>query len=379
MILGFGFKNFFSFREGLNISFRLPPSSPAAISTGRDFSTVLGVKGANGAGKTHVLRALSFLGFFCTRSFESAPDADVQIEPFFGSTEPCEFYVDFRLQEGEFRYELVVSEKKVHRETLYLTRSRRTKIFERIDNEVISCIKKMSSLTTIKLRTNASIISIAHQYELSELKDIHKFFRWILTNVFFGGLREAGLEMSVVSKFLFEHKDVFEFVKNFIKSCDTGIDDIVIASRENDDGKKEYFPGFFHAVEGDRHGITHVTESSGTKALFRQLMLYKLVLDAGGVLALDEFDVYLHPHILPKLLDLFISPESNPKGAQVVFSTHQTDVLDLLGRHRTYIVNKSENESFGYRLDEIPGDILRNDRPISPAYNSGKIGGVPAL
>jgi hypothetical protein len=43
------------------------------------------------------------------------------------------------------------------------------------------------------------------------------------------------------------------------------------------------------------------------------------------------------------------------------------------------LVNKEDNESFAYRLDEIPGDILRNDRPILPAYNDGKIGGIPKL
>jgi hypothetical protein len=63
----------------------------------------------------------------------------------------------------------------------------------------------------------------------------------------------------------------------------------------------------------------------------------------------------------------------------MIFTTHDTDIIDLLGRYRTYIVNKDENESYVYRLDELPGDMLRNDRPISPAYKDGKIGGKPRL
>jgi hypothetical protein len=43
------------------------------------------------------------------------------------------------------------------------------------------------------------------------------------------------------------------------------------------------------------------------------------------------------------------------------------------------LVNKENTESYCYRLDEIPSDILRNDRLISPAYNQGKIGGVPKI
>ena len=42
-------------------------------------------------------------------------------------------------------------------------------------------------------------------------------------------------------------------------------------------------------------------------------------------------------------------------------------------------VNKEKNESYLYRLDEIDGDIIRNDRPLSPVYKAGKIGGVPKL
>jgi len=50
-----------------------------------------------------------------------------------------------------------------------------------------------------------------------------------------------------------------------------------------------------------------------------------------------------------------------------------------MGKYRTFLVNKTDNESFGYRLDEIPGEMLRNDRSITPIYNAGKIGGIPRI
>jgi hypothetical protein len=64
------------------------------------------------------------------------------------------------------------------------------------------------------------------------------------------------------------------------------------------------------------------------------------------------------------------------RSRQLLFTTHNTEIMDILGRYRTYLVQKVDNESFAYRLDEVPGDILRNDRPISPAYNDGKIGAL---
>ena len=79
------------------------------------------------------------------------------------------------------------------------------------------------------------------------------------------------------------------------------------------------------------------------------------------------------------LIDLFDDSEKNLNNAQMIFSTHDTAIMDRLGKYRTYLVNKENNESFGYRLDEIPGDILRNDRPVSSPYRNGKVGGVPKV
>lgn len=53
--------------------------------------------------------------------------------------------------------------------------------------------------------------------------------------------------------------------------------------------------------------------------------------------------------------------------------------MDYLGKYRIVLVNKENNESFLYRLDEISGDLLRNDRSISKVYENGKIGGKPRL
>jgi AAA15 family ATPase/GTPase len=146
---------------------------------------------------------------------------------------------------------------------------------------------------------------------------------------------------------------------------------------END--KTYYFPIFEHDTNASKNTLTYFEQSSGTQELFSILPYYEFVLRTGGVLALDEFDVNLHPHILPLLLELFDNKESNPLNAQMIFTTHHERIIDSMGKYRTVLVNKEKCESFAYRLDEIPGDILRNDRAISPIYNSGKIGGVPRV
>jgi uncharacterized protein len=78
-------------------------------------------------------------------------------------------------------------------------------------------------------------------------------------------------------------------------------------------------------------------------------------------------------------VDLFENNETNLYDAQLIFSTHHADIMDKLSKYKTVIVAKENNESYAYRLDEIPGDILRNDRPISPVYKAKKIGGFPKI
>ena len=113
----------------------------------------------------------------------------------------------------------------------------------------------------------------------------------------------------------------------------------------------------------------------GTKALFLTLYKYWLTIKNGGLLVLDEFDTHLHAMILPELIELFTNRKINKNNAQLIITAHNTEIIDSLGRYSTVLVNKENNESYSYRLDEVA--LLRNDRPISPLYKKGKIGGTP--
>lgn len=379
MLLEFGFRNFFSFKEGVSISLKLDANCPSDISKGNNFATVLGIKGANGSGKTQILKALAFLGNFCARSFTSDPEKEIVFSPFFESKDQSEFYAEFLINETMYRYELTCTEQAVESEVIYQKKNKKIKVFERKANEITFTTKQFEKLKQVKLRKNASIISTANQYELIELKSLHLFFNKIKTNVGFSGMNEKQIDMKAVSKYLNSNQKALAFVSNFISECDTGISSIEIIKTKGEDGTDEFVPFFIHDNENESHPVTQYTESSGTKALYRYLPAYQLILDNGGVLALDEFDTHLHPHILPKLLNLFLNEESNPNNAQLIFTTHNSEMLDLLGRYRIYLTNKHENESFAFRLDEIPGDILRNDRSILPIYQNGKIGGTPRI
>lgn len=380
MLIEYGIQNFLSFKEGASVSFRLDKNTPDSIAEGRNYATVMCVKGANGSGKTHLLKGLAFIASFAARSFSSDPEAEIPVDTHFNSTAPAEFYAEFIASDGAtYLYELSVSKEKVIREALYQKKFRKTKLFERIENSV-TAIKRLSAIESIDYRSNASTIATLHQHKNSDFAPVYDFFKNILFNVNqtgFAGLR--AFEMDTVAKFYHDRPDTLEFALIFIKASDIGVSKITIETEEGEDGKKKYFPVFHHSVDDVEIPVYPSTESSGTKYLFRMLLAYFITMTQGGVFIADEFDIYLHPDILPKILRLFTNPEVNKRGAQLLFSTHNADILDICGKYRTVLVNKDNNASYAYRLDEIPGDILRSDRPISTPYKEGRIGGVPRL
>lgn len=380
MIIEYGIRNFLSFKEGATVSFRLDKNTPEHIAQGRDCSTVMCVKGANGSGKTHLLKGLAFIANFASRSFSLDPEAEIAVDTYFHSDSPVEFFTEFVASDGiTYLYELTVSKEKIEREALYQKKLRKTKLFERV-NDRVTAIKRLSAIEAIDYRSNASTISTLHQHKNTEIAPAYDFFRKILFNVNqtgFAGSR--AFDMDAVAKFFYENPETIEFALAFIKTSDIGISNITIATEDGEDGRRKYFPVFHHMVDGKEMPVFPSTESNGTKYLFRMLLAYLITIESGGVIIADEFDIYLHPDILPKILKLFTDTEINKNGAQLIFSTHNSDILDICGKYRTILVNKDNNASYAYRLDELPGDILRNDRPISTPYKEGRIGGVPRL
>lgn len=380
MLFEYGVRNFLCFKEGASVSFRLDRNVPDHIANGRDYATILCVKGANGSGKTHLLKGIAFIASFAARSFSADPEAEIPVDPYFKSDKPCEFYAEFSAGNGlNYLYELSLTKERVEREVLYEKKNRKTKLFER-EGEKVVAIKRLSEIESIIYRKNASTISTLHQHGNTELKPVHDFFSRILFNVTQAGFTGGrAFDMNATSKFFLENPSSLVSVKEFIKECDIGITNITIASEEGQDGKKNSFPIFHHIVEGQELPVYPLTESSGTKYLYRMLLSYFITIAQGGVFVADEFDIYLHPDILPKILALFTNESANTTGAQLLFSAHDVDVLDICGKYRTHLVNKDNNASYTYRLDEIPGDVLRNDRPISTPYKEGRIGGVPRV
>lgn len=377
MILEFGAKNFYSFKEGFEVNLRTKNSDIDKVAY-----NVFTVKGANASGKTNVLKLLEFINKFAINSFTYyKPDQEIDIFSYFNNNNPIEIFIIFYYDDIEYKYELALTRQEVISEIFYKKDKRYTTIIKREKDNITHTTAEYKELKTIKLRKNVSLLSAAIQHEIKSIKSLQFIFNSIYTNVnHFGRSERDQNDHANASEIYNDIKSNFNFANYILKNIDTGIDHIKIHSRkDNETGKVTYFPIFYFKIDEELKPLTYYEQSSGTKALYLQLWLYNAVLDLGYTLVLDEFDINLHPDILPVLVDLFDDPVKNTKNAQLIFTTHNTDIIDKLGKYRVAFVNKEDNESYLYNLDEIPGDILRNDRPITPAYKAGKIGGKPKV
>jgi AAA15 family ATPase/GTPase len=387
MIYSYGARNYYSFKEGMDVSFKLSAKVPGIISQGRKAATVLGIKGANASGKTNILKCLEFIVHIITQSFSFEDGEYLGFANYFDNDKESDFYIDFDVDGVRYFYELTATPYEIIKEVLHKKLQRKTLVFERNGLSITERPKELAALDLIELKANASVISTVVKYKIKELHDsfssIYEYFEDVTGNVARTSVvpDERMFKQESASSFYYKHPPAFAFAKEIIKKSDLGIVDIVIHKNDLPAGKTEYLPLFLHKLGGtdNTHYLSAHQQSSGTMALYRRLAMYWIVLDDGGVLVMDEFDQNCHPMLLPLLLELFTDKNINKRNAQFIFTAHNSDIIDNLGKYRTILVSKKGGESFCYRLDEIPGDLIRNDRSIAALYREGKIGGTPDL
>ena len=88
-------------------------------------------------------------------------------------------------------------------------------------------------------------------------------------------------------------------------------------------------------------------------------------------------DALMHPHMIEPILELFASRATNPHQAQIIFTSHSVEVMNLLGKSQVILVEKTHCESEAWRLDSMGG--VRSQDNLYAKYMSGAYGAVPQL
>lgn len=381
MLLGYGGRNCWCFKEWIDINLRLNGHVPEKFSSNKSFSLITVFFGANASGKTSALKIYAFISYFITNSFSSAKESPIFNDSFFDNKDNSEFYVEFTDNSNtEYRYELILQREHVVEERIFLISNSTEDIILLREENNITVNKLFDNSIKLILRNNASIISTLHQYDIIEIENIYSFFNNTFTNVVYTGLNyELDNKINKVSEIYYKDQGALAFASNLIRKFDTGISGIEILLNDSPLSQSLYYPVFSHDNLKELYKLNIHSESTGTKSLYINLLNYYWCIKIGGVLILDDFDINLHHDILPHLLKIFTENKSNPKNAQLLFTSLNPSVMDILGKYRTYLFEKEEGESYGYRLDEPETKILRNDGSISEPYKRHYLGGYPKI
>ena len=135
-----------------------------------------------------------------------------------------------------------------------------------------------------------------------------------------------------------------------------------------------------HRIAGQEVPFDLADEAAGTRTWFQLIGPALGALRDGRVMLFDEIDASLHPKLSARLLELFQDPATNPFGAQLIFTTHDTSLLNHLNRDEVWLTEKGDNGATTLTARaEYGGDKVRRSLNLEKAYLQGRFGAVPEL
>ena len=393
MVITFvSFQNFYSFKDKVQMDFTVNDNAPqtnhfAKYGDSR-LSKVSAIFGANASGKTNLIIGFRFLRQFIAKSFSYSRDGFSIFLPFQTTKDqPSFFEVHFYIDEMFYKYHLKINSQRVLSEILESRQNKR--LIALYDRQYIQSSNSYTLQThdlinlesdfIKKVRPNASVISTARQYNHPEFTKIRDC--WMA--IFFNTTYETDWYLlKETSEFYSKNKEHFQQAKEFLKKSDLGLTDIQITEKkeENNRGsiKPHFYPYGIHKNKGKEFKLPFPLESGGTIDLYNTLSFIFPSLKNGSTCLIDELENSLHPNILPAIINLFIDPETNPKEAQLICTTHSHILMNALSKYQIFVVEKNQEcESDVYRLDDVEG--VRQDDNFAKKYLAGSYGGVPDI
>lgn len=396
-------KNFYSFGEETSLNFEVNGNAPEnngyfVTKSGVRLSKVETVIGPNASGKTNLLKVLPFLKWLIVDSFNMKPDSPIIVQPFAFGTEkskPTELSVVFEVDGKVYTYVFIITKDKILSEELKLTSFAKEKkstknIFSRgwneqenrydFEGDSFELPKGFENL----LRFNASVIGTAARLNHLESQKIATYWGQIETNVIEAGWMGDQLLPNKIPQwfealmFYSDNDALKNEAEKLLARFDLGLSGIKFEKEKAENGLTIKNVQAVHVFNGQTQYLPVQYESSGTKQLFVLLKSILTALEKGSIAIVDEFDVNLHPEMVMALFDLFIQPETNPKNAQLLLSTHSHLLLSKLDKYQIILVEKNEDGiSEAWRLDEV-SDVRSDDNYYSK-YIAGAYGAVPKI
>jgi predicted ATPase len=368
---------------------------------------VAGIFGPNASGKSNVLAALAWLQVAVQGSL-AMWDEGIPVEPFaFGAAknQDSSFVLELEIDGVRFEYLLDLGRQKVSYEALFhYPEGRRRRVFEREGNE-LTLQRGLGELSGSRaLLTDRSLaLSIMRRFD----EPITSSFSRSLTGLIVVGRpllsryrRMAGSARSTLSIFdiprgkdsdlildgIFDDESEWESTRHqamaLLRLADLGVADVEIEEVRSTLVKGETLvrrrPRLVHVAGSERLPFDYHDESSGTRTWFDLIGPVLHALQYGRIVLFDELDAGLHPTLTAQLVKLFALRNSNPNGAQLLFTSHDTNLLNHLNRDEVWLTQKESDGSTRFAaLSDFAGERVRRSVNLEKSYLSGRFGALP--
>jgi AAA15 family ATPase/GTPase len=414
MLIRFSAENFLSISEKQELTLvasslkDLPDSLLKVHGSDYDLLPAAAIYGANASGKTNILRALHFIAHAVESSHRIwEPGKGTRRRPFLfsdSSNKPSSFEVEFVRTGVRYRYGFSLDSDKILEEWLYAyPNGKQQRWFTRaeIPERTFSFSRDLAGEKTRTIegltRSNSLYLSAAAQNNHESLMPVYDF---LVKDLRFSFSREQLCRKTVGMCTEDRYKGLF---LQYLKAADLGVLGFRIEEEEIGDEGKKFFTALKDALPKEQQvsfefetkltrpllqhrgqGESSVelpfhSESDGTIAYFSLLGPVVDTLESGGVLCVDELNSSLHPLLALELVRVFSNRSLNKRGAQMIFNTHDTNLLDssLLRRDQVWFTEKDSNGATHlYPLSDFKP---RKNENLERGYLQGRYGAIPFL
>lgn len=398
MLINFTVGNYRSFKENKTLSMEaiaIKELKESIITRGRyKLLPSAVIYGANSSGKSNLLKALQkFKETILTSAKLNSTDT-LDITPFLlnpdTQKEPSFFEIELLIEATAYRYGFVADHKRVFEEWLYQTTEGKKKeqcLFVRTTEGIgITDYFQEGKGLEEKTRDNALFLSVIDMFNGKVAMSL-VYSISVLSII--SGINHESLSKEINEVYHF-NEDIQHRIDSFFTSMDVGFNRFEIPSDKELANKiKAYTLHNIYDKDGQVIGETRFNmkeqESSGTNKLFDLVTYIISSLYIGNTLIIDELDSKLHPILTRQIINLFNNPETNKNGAQLIFATHDTNLLNIqtFRRDQIWFTEKDKTEATDlYSLVEFKepdGTKIRNDRSFEKDYINGRYGAIPYI
>lgn len=394
MLIQFSVENYLSIKDKVVLSLLASKdtehSEHLIIGGNKNYLKSSVIYGANASGKSNVLNAFWFMVNYVLTSHNQQVHKSIDRTPFKFDREtpalPSSFEVIFTANSIRYAYGFSVTDKAVTDEYLYYyPNGRQALIFERKDTTDFRFTVDVDEQNTLKERTSANklYLSVASNWSYSKVIPVLEWFASCQIITKHSVADAYGLEAEQL-----KDDDYRRVIASMLRVADLGIQALQI--RDTDPLstlRNDVFTNIeaVHTVQDTAgnafsYTLNMTEESDGTNSYFKLIGIVKKALDQGTLLVADEMDAHLHPLLTKHLVSLFNSAEFNPNGAQLVFTSHNTNLLDLdvLRRDQIWFTEKDE-QTAATDLFSLYDFSIRKDAKVEKGYLIGRYGAIPFI